>query len=206
MKLTRLRTLVECALMIALAIVLGMIPIYEGPYGGSVTLFSMVPLLIISFRHGLKWGLGCSFVYSIVNMFLGMKNLAYIPTAAGIIATVFLDYIIAFTVIGIAGMTRNLKITKNDTANSLINTFSGSLIALVIRFACHIVSGAVIWYSLTQGWYADDPTHIVHKYGAWMYSVVYNATFMVPEIVLTVIAVPVMIKLLGIASKIRKNR
>lgn len=204
MKLTRLRTLVECALMIALAIVLGMIVIYEGPFGGSVTLFSMVPLLLISFRHGIKWGLGCSFVYSVVNMFLGMKNLAYIPTAWGIIATIFLDYIIAFTVIGIAGMTRNIKLMKNTAANSLINTFGGSFIALTIRFVCHLVSGAVIWYSLTQGWYADDPTHIVHKYGPWMYSLVYNATFMIPEIVLTLIATPVLVRLLAIIPQ--KNR
>ncbi len=201
MKQTKLRTLVECALMVALAIVLGMIPIYEAPYGGSVTLFSMVPLLIISFRHGVKWGLGGCFVYSVVNMLLGIKNLAYIPTPEGIIATIFLDYIIAFTVIGIAGMTKNLKITKNDTANSLINTFSGSLVALLIRFACHIVSGAVVWYSLTQGWYADDPTHIVHQYGPWMYSLVYNATFMVPEIVLTLVATPVLVRLLAVIPK-----
>lgn len=204
MKLTRLRTLVECALMIALAIVLGMIVIYEGPFGGSVTLFSMVPLLLISFRHGIKWGLGCGFVYSVVNMFLGIKNLAYIPTVWGIIATIFLDYIIAFTVIGIAGMTRNIKLTKNTAANSLINTFGGSFIALTIRFVCHLVSGAVIWYSLTQGWYADDPTHIVHKYGPWMYSLVYNATFMIPEIVLTLIATPVLVRLLAIIPQ--KNR
>ena len=204
MKLTRLRTLVECALMIALAIVLGMIVIYEGPFGGSVTLFSMVPLLLISFRHGIKWGLGCGFVYSVVNMFLGIKNLAYIPTAWGIIATIFLDYIIAFIVIGIAGMTRNIKLTKNTAANSLINTFGGSFIALTIRFVCHLVSGAVIWYSLTQGWYADDPTHIVHKYGPWMYSLVYNATFMIPEIVLTLIATPVLVRLLAIIPQ--KNR
>lgn len=204
MKLTRLRTLVECALMIALAIVLGMIVIYEGPFGGSVTLFSMVPLLLISFRHGIKWGLGCGFVYSVVNMFLGIKNLAYIPTAWGIIATIFLDYIIAFTVIGIAGMTRNIKLMKNTAANSLINTFGGSFIALTIRFVCHLVSGAVIWYSLTQGWYADDPTHIVHKYGPWMYSLVYNATFMIPEIVLTLIATPVLVRLLAIIPQ--KNR
>lgn len=201
MKQTKLRTLVECALMVALAIVLGMIVIYEGPFGGSVTLFSMVPLLLISFRHGMKWGLGCCFVYSVVNVFLGIKNLTYIPTPAGVIATIFLDYIIAFTVIGIAGMTRNIKITKNDTANSLMNTFSGSLAALIIRFICHLVSGAVIWYSLTQGWYAEDPTHIVHQYGPWMYSLVYNATFMVPEIALTLVATPVLVRLLSIIPK-----
>ena len=201
MKQTKLRTLIECALMVALSIVLGMVVIYEGPFGGSVTLFSMVPLLLVSFRHGVKWGLGSAFVYSVVNMLLGIKNLTYMPTPSAVVACILLDYTIAFTVIGLAGMLRNVKFTKNDTANSILSTFSGTATVLVLRFICHIVSGAVLWYSLTQGWYADDPTHIVNQYGAWMYSLIYNSTFMVPEIVLTLLATPVLRRLLDISSR-----
>ena len=54
---SKTRTLVECALMIALGTVLANIKIYELPNGGSITLFSMLPFIMISFRHGVKWGL-----------------------------------------------------------------------------------------------------------------------------------------------------
>ena len=52
---SKTRTLVECALMIALGTVLANIKIYELPNGGSITLFSMLPFVLISFRHGVKW-------------------------------------------------------------------------------------------------------------------------------------------------------
>lgn len=49
----------ECAIMIALAAVLSFVKILELPYGGSVTAFSIVPIVIISYRHGVKWGRTC---------------------------------------------------------------------------------------------------------------------------------------------------
>jgi len=73
----------------------------------------------------------------------------------------------------------------------------GTLAVVLLRFACHIVSGAVIWYALDLEWYADDPGHIVHRYGAWLFSLVYNAGFMVPETVETVIGVPLLARALA---------
>ena len=61
---SKTRTLVECALMIALGTVLANIKIYSLPNGGSITLFSMLPFIMISFRHGVKWGLFTGFVNS----------------------------------------------------------------------------------------------------------------------------------------------
>ena len=49
------RIMVESAVLIAASVILSFIKIYEAPLGGSVTLFSMVPLMIISIRHGLGW-------------------------------------------------------------------------------------------------------------------------------------------------------
>ena len=68
---SKTRTLVECALMIALGTVLANIKIYELPNGGSITLFSMLPFIMISFRHGVKWGLFTGFVNSLLQMLLG---------------------------------------------------------------------------------------------------------------------------------------
>ena len=62
---SRTRTLVECALMIAVGTVLAQIKIFEMPFGGSVTLVSMLPFILVSFRHGVKWGLATGFVNSL---------------------------------------------------------------------------------------------------------------------------------------------
>ena len=115
MKRSKTRVLIECAMMVALSSVLGMIVIYEAPFGGSVTLFSLVPMLLIGFRHGAKWGFAASFVYSVINLIMGLKNLAYIPTPEGIIACIFLDYIIAFTIIGVAGFSEIYRCSKTKT-------------------------------------------------------------------------------------------
>ena len=203
-KNSKTRILIECAMMVALSTVLGMMVVYEAPYGGSVTLFSLVPMLLIAFRHGTKWGIAASFVYSVINLILGLKNLAYIPTPEGIIACIFLDYLVAFTLIGTAGLFKNMRIVKNDNLNFILNTTIGTLVATGLRFVCHVVSGAVIWYSLTKLWYPDDPTHIVNQYGPWLYSVIYNLTFTGPEVVLTLLATPVLRKLLDIVDRRRR--
>ena len=64
---TKTRIMVECALMIALGTILANIKIYELPNGGSITLFSMLPFIMISFRHGVKWGLFTGFVNSLLQ-------------------------------------------------------------------------------------------------------------------------------------------
>ena len=78
---TKTRIMVECALMIALGTILANIKIYELPNGGSITLFSMVPFILVSFRHGVKWGLFTGFVNSLLQMLLGF----YAPPAPGLL-------------------------------------------------------------------------------------------------------------------------
>ena len=68
---SKTRILVECALMIAVGTVLANVKIYELPNGGSVTLLSMLPFVLISFRHGVKWGVFTGFVNSLLQMLLG---------------------------------------------------------------------------------------------------------------------------------------
>ena len=98
---SRTRTLVECALMIAVGTVLAQIKIFEMPFGGSVTLVSMLPFILVSFRHGVKWGLATGFVNSLLQMLLGF----YAPpagTVAAFVGVVLLDYVLAFTLLGLA--------------------------------------------------------------------------------------------------------
>ena len=192
-----LRILTEGAIMIALATVLSMIKVYEAPYGGSVTLLSMAPIIIFSMRRGVKAGLFAAFAHSLIQLVLGLNNVGWVPTAGGIVLCILLDYILPFTALGLGGCFRSVKFTDSSTKNLIIAAVLGTLLVTVLRFACHIVSGAVIWYALDLEWYADDPTHIVNLYDPWLFSTIYNGTFMLPEIVETVIGVPILTKALS---------
>lgn len=189
--------LVECAIMVALGTVLSLIKVYEAPFGGSVTLLSMAPVIILSLRRGVKAGLPAAFVYSVLQLILGIGSVAWVPSAGGRILCILFDYIFAFSVLGLAGAANVLRPTGSDRTNLWIASVVGTLAAVLLRFACHLVSGAVIWYALDLEWYADDPGHIVHQYGAWLFSLVYNGGYMVPEIIETVIGVPLLTRALA---------
>ena len=101
----------ECAIMIALAAVLSFVKILELPYGGSVTAFSIVPIVIISYRHGVKWGLLSGFVFSIIQLIQGASNLSYATSFLAAVTIILFDYVIAFTVIGLAGYSLSYNAT-----------------------------------------------------------------------------------------------
>ena len=98
---SKTRVLVECALMIAIGTVLSNIKIFTMPNGGSVTLLSMLPFVLVSFRHGVKWGLFTGLVNGCLQMLLGF----YAPPAPGLlplVGMILLDYVLAFTLLGLA--------------------------------------------------------------------------------------------------------
>ena len=156
--------------MVAAAAVLSFVKIVDLPFGGSVTLFSMLPIAIVSFRYGMGWGLLAGLANSIIQMLFGMKNLTYGTSAAAVIAIIMLDYIIAFVVIGLAGMFRG-RIKDNGTALAL-----GTLIVCVLRYVCHVISGCTVWAGVS----IPDADGLI-------YSLAYNATYMIPETIVTVI-------------------
>lgn len=198
MQKQKTKILAECAMMIALGTVLSLIKVYEAPFGGSVTLLSMAPMILLSFRRGVKVGLPAAFVYSILQLVLGLNNVAWVPSADGRVLCILFDYIFAFTVLGLAGLaayTPGQELSGNNA--SLNQVVIGTLAVVLLRFLCHLVSGAVIWYALDLDWYADDPSHIVHRYGAWLFSFFYNGGYMLPEAIETVIGVPLLYKALA---------
>lgn len=164
--MTKNRTLplVECAIMIALATVLSMVKLAELPYGGSITIASMLPIAIIAYRRGMGWGLGSAFVYAVIQQLLGLNSLSYVTTWQSVVAVILLDYIVAFTVVGFAGIFRN-AIKSQAAALTL-----GCVFVSVLRYACHVISGATVWAGLSI------PTQ-----AALSYSFIYNATYMLPE-------------------------
>ena len=175
MKRTNTRAMVECALMIALGTVLAQIKVWQMPYGGSVTLVSSLPFILISYRHGVKWGLLAGFANGLLQILTGW----YAPpagTIGAIIACVMLDYLVAFSCLGLAsGISKPIK---NRTAA----VFTGISAVMFMRFICSFLSGALLWGSY-QSYY-----EWANGMSVWMYSFLYNASYMGPELVLTAIA------------------
>ena len=131
-----LLTLTECSIMIALSTVLSIVKLFEMPYGGSITPAAMLPIVIISYRHGMKVGVGTALVSSIIQLLLGLNNLSYFTTWYSILALVFFDYVLAFTVFGVAGAFR--RMTKLQSVSLPL----GALAASIVRYLCHTISGA----------------------------------------------------------------
>ena len=166
-----LLTLVECSLMVALATVLSVFPIFEMPYGGSITLASFLPIVVIAYRHGARVGLGAAAVASVLQLLLGLKNFSYFTTWQSLVALGVFDYVIAFTVFGLSGVFKKVFKSQN------LAMVTGALLASVIRYICHVISGATVWAGVS-----------IPDAAVLGYSLSYNATYMIPETVILVLA------------------
>ena len=173
------------AVFVALATVLSFIKVVKMPLGGSVTLLSMLPIVMISVMLGLKWGIGSAFVYSLIQLFLGITMdglLGWGLTPVMLVGTILLDYIVAFTVLGIAGI-----FAKKGYAGIC----GGVALAIVFRFLSHFLSGFVIFKNLEQfeifgSLFTNRPV---------LYSLAYNGLYMLPELVITVVGAAILFKL-----------
>lgn len=197
------KRLTESAMLIALAVVLelvGRMVIPPMPFGGQLTIVSMLPIVVISYRYGVKWGLTAGFGYSLVQMALGAGTVtaAFQPGYFGdgvmlmnAVIMCCLDYVLAYTLLGLGGVFRN-KVEKPG-----ISLMLGSLVALGGRYLAHILSGYILfsgwaeWFFTQDGfpaWGAELVASLSPNALGWVYSVVYNGMFMVPEMVLTAVA------------------
>lgn len=148
---SKTRILVEGALMIALSTVLSMIQIPLMPHGGSITLFSMVPILVMSYRHGAKWGIMTAFVNSLIQLVQGLGNLAYCQTLTAQVGCVLLDYLLAFTVLGFACLIA--KPFRSRTVGVGVSAF----VVCLLRFLCSFLSGYIVWkdYDYAFSWMTE---------------------------------------------------
>ena len=169
------RRLTDTAILIALGTVLSLIKI-DLPFGGGVTICSMLPLVIISFRYGWKWGGLAGFVYSVIQLMLGLDNVQYASSAVMAAGIVLLDYILPYTVIGFASLFGG---KPTNTRKALV---LGIVVSFVLRLVCHIVTGAWIWGE----WMPEEFMNMAMT-SPWIYSILYNGWYMLAEIVLTVI-------------------
>ena len=167
-KQTKMLRLVESGLMLAMATVLSMVKVLDLPYGGSITAFSALPLLLVAYRHGLWQGLLTAFAHALIQLMLGANTLSYATSAGAAVAIVVLDYLLAFTVMGLGGLFRR-KCENQGTALVL-----GALLTGALRYILHVIAGCTVWAGLSI------PTE-----AALVYSLAYNATYMIPETLVT---------------------
>lgn len=207
------KRLTESAMLIALAVVLelaGRIMIPPMPFGGQLTLASMLPLVLISYRHGVRWGLTAGFGYALVQMALGADTVAaaFQPGYFGdgtligraVIMCLF-DYVLAYTLLGLGGCFRGRFGRRG------LELMLGSLVALSCRYLAHIVSGYVLfagwaeWFFTQEGfpaWGAGLVQSLSPGLLGLTYSVVYNGMYMIPEMLLTGLAAVLVARIPGI--------
>lgn len=211
------KRLTESAMLIAVAIVLELVSkmfIPEMPFGGQVTLVSMLPVVLISYRHGVKWGLVAGLGYAMIEMLLGAKTVAaafqpgYFGDGTMIVNALImcvLDYLVAFTALGLGGAFRE------RTENPGLGLCLGSVLALSARYVSHIASGYILfsgwaeWFFTQEGfpaWGASLVASLSPDMLGLVYSVVYNGMYMVPEIILTAVVSLFLARAKGIVIKV----
>lgn len=246
-KKKRIRMLADAGIMLALATVLSLIQIFKMPFGGSVTLFSMMPLAIFAYRYDTKHAVTVAMLYGVIQMLIGLANFSYVKGVGSYIVVALFDYILAFGVLGFSGMFKKAKkstaITvssllslalivlftvalmssddtkmlaqlkskwwiiaveagvviilmavglalKNKVPASSVTIASGIAVSGVMRAICHIISGVTVWSG-----YAADRTAI-------MYSLYYNLSYMIPEVLITVVMAVIVCSLLDFDAEV----
>ncbi len=189
---------VMLALATVLALVCEVIPFLNLPFGGGFTVASMLPIVIVSYMYGIKWGLFTSFAYSVIqvliSLIMGKTVLALFTPSSddymglfAAFAIVIIDYLLAYTVLGLGG------IFRNRLKNKVLAIVLGVIVALSLRYVCHIISGYIFYGAWAEWFFSQEG----FEAGAWvlgrfsgkglalLYSIVYNGLFMIPEIVIT---------------------
>ncbi|MGI6038865.1 MAG: energy-coupled thiamine transporter ThiT [Clostridiales bacterium] len=170
---SKIRVLTESAILIAMASLLSMIKLWSMPLGGSVTPVSMLPILLIGYRHGPVWGLISGLGYSILQ---------FIERPYFLLPLQFLlDYTLPFTALGLVSFFRNRKYGFQI----------GSFISIGVRTICHVLSGVLFF-----GEYAAEAGFD----SAVAYTFAYNLSYMIPELILTLAVGTVVIAMLKKAN------
>lgn len=184
----RTRLLVEIAMAAALATVLGFFRLYRLPWGGSVSL-KMLPLLYLALLRGPRAG-------AVTGLMTGLVTLVLDPVILHPIQ-VLLDYPLPYASIGLAGFFRSTPLW-------------GSVVAVLGRGVCHVLSGVVFFaayappdlnrqvYAFLSKWLGLTlPMLLREGMTPWVYSVLYNGSYLVPELLLALLIIPLLLKRLG---------
>lgn len=156
----KLRCLCEGAVMLALAEILSMLPLYKMPWGGSIDL-GMLPIFLYCARWGFGPGMIASFAHALLQILLdgGFAAVGW--------QSVVGDYLVAYAVLGVAGLFHKQK-------NGF---FPGVLVGGLLRFLVHYVVGATIWAE-----YMPEEFFGLTMTTPWFYSLLYNGFYMFIDI------------------------
>ena len=154
----RVRALCEGAVLVAVAQILSYLKLWEMPWGGSVVL-SMIPLVLYAVRWGLGAGLLGGFAFGVLQfMFDGGFAIGW--------QSIVGDYLVAFTVLGLAGLVARRK----------SGVFTGTLIAGFSRFLVHYVVGATVWAE-----YMPETFFGMTMHSPWFYSLLLQSGVHAPQ-------------------------
>ena len=198
------------ALAMVLAMVCALIPFLNLPFGGGFTVASMLPVVIISYMYGMKWGFFSAAIYSVIqvvmDLYLGkgstlialfMPNSEDYMGIGAAIAILIIDYLVAYTLLGFGGAFRKMK-------NKTLALTLGVVLALSLRYLAHIVSGYIFYGAWAEWFFTQDNFYAI---GGWIldtfsgkglaiiYSIFYNGLYMIPEIVITAVAAVIVSRL-----------
>ena len=180
MKNKNLTVLTESAIMLALAFALSSAKLFEMPLGGSVTVASMLPIMLISFKWGTRAGLATSFLYSITQALQALAEGNVFPYCEGIdtlIVCIVFDYIFPFTILGLAG------VFYGKLKNTNVDFIVGASFVVFLRFCSHFITGVYIW----KQWAPEGM-------GKFVYSFLYNGGFLGVDFAILMVVLVLMLR------------
>ena len=158
----RLQTLCGSAILIALAEILSLLPFYKLPWGGSIDL-AMLPIIVICVRWGFGPGMLAATAHAILQtLFEGGIAIGW--------QSIVGDFLLAYMVLGLAGLFRGKFVIA-------------TLVACAARFFVHYVVGATVWAE-----YMPESFFGMTMTTPWVYSALYNGAYMLPDMILVLIA------------------
>ncbi len=189
-KTEKTKRLALSGVMLAMSTVLSFIKVFEWPFGGSITACSMLPIAILGYTYGIKWGLACGAVHGVLQAITGaaMSSAFAGMNAGSAVAIIIIDYLMAFAATGLSGMFKG-RIKSHTAAFTL-----GTALAVFIRYTAHVASG-YIFYKSYADWFFGDV--MANSFSAMLtancspnilgliYSAIYNGAYMIPELILT---------------------
>lgn len=147
------------AVAVALSVIASMFTVFNLPFGGSITLFRMFFICYIGYLYGTRSGI----LTGIACGFLDLILKPYVVHPVQLL----IDYPLAFGCLGLSGALMKSK----------FGLVKGYVLGVAGRYLCHVLSGVIFF-----GMYAGTQNPII-------YSIIYNATYIVPEAVVTIILV-----------------
>ena len=168
------KILAEIAVLSALSAVLYALRPFSLPYGGAVTLGSMVPVMWLSLRRGIRVGIVAGAIFGILALFIDVLLLG----ASSVVATplqAVLEYPVASGLLGLTG------IFHRKTVSFAI---AGAALSVFLKFLVHYFVGVFVWYYV----------YAFPAYGQWVFPAVYNGSFLIVEFIVSSILLTILVK------------